>query len=91
MLGLIKTFAKGLLYTITFPLMVIVIAFYAIVGVFQFIILSLKSIILFFRGKTIYSELPEDIEARKILNPTESKTDDEEDEVEVRKFEGFSF
>ena len=37
----------------------------------------IKSVILFFKGKTIFSELPEDIKAREILNPTPK------DEVDV--------
>ena len=67
MLGLIKTFGKGILYVITFPLVLIVLAFYGICGLFAFLFLSIKSVILFFQGKTIYSELEEDKKANEIL------------------------
>ena len=76
-----KSFGKGILYILTLPAVLIVLVFYAIVGLFTFIFLMLKSVVLFFKGKTIFSELPEDKRAREILNPT-PKQDDEVEIVE---------
>ena len=80
MLGLIKTFGKGILYVITFPLVVLVLAFYGICGLFAFIYLSIKSVILFFQGKTIYSELEEDKRAHEILLKMNNIPDTKEEE-----------
>lgn len=67
MLSLIKTFGKGLLYVISLPLTLLILAGFMVYGVFYFLFLSGKSLILFFKGKTIYSELDEDIKAKEIL------------------------
>lgn len=67
MLSLFKTFGKGLLYTITLPITLLILLGYMIYGVFYFLFLSFKSIVLFFKGKTIFSELEEDVKAREIL------------------------
>jgi hypothetical protein len=67
MLSLFKTFGKGLLYTVTLPITLLILLGYMIYGVFYFLFLSIKSIVLFFKGKTIFSELEEDVKAREIL------------------------
>ena len=75
-----KSFGKGILYILTLPAVLIVLAFYAAVGLITFLFLMIKSVVLFFSGKTIFSELPEDIKAREILNPTPKQS---EEPVEV--------
>lgn len=72
-----KSFGKGVLYILTLPVVLVVLVFYAAIGLVTFLFLMIKSVILFFKGKTIFSELPEDIKAREILNPTPK------DEVDV--------
>ena len=72
-----KSFGKGVLYILTLPVVLVVLVFYAAIGVVTFLFLMIKSVVLFFKGKTIFSELPEDIKAREILNPTPK------DEVDV--------
>lgn len=72
-----KSFGKGVLYILTLPVVLVVLVFYAAIGLVTFLFLMIKSVVLFFKGKTIFSELPEDIKAREILNPTPK------DEVDV--------
>jgi hypothetical protein len=73
-----KSFGKGILYLLTLPVVLVVLIFYAIVGVFVFLFLMVKSIILFFRAKTIFNDFPEDIKVKEILEPKVK-----EDPVEV--------
>jgi hypothetical protein len=67
MMGFLKTFAKGVLYVVTLPLMILILALFALCGMFYFIFLSIKSVVLFFQGKTIFTELEEDKKAKEIL------------------------
>ncbi len=62
-----KSFGKGVLYLLVLPFMLVVLAIYAVVGLFVFIILGFKSIILFFTGRSLYDDLPEDKKAKEIL------------------------
>ena len=66
MLGLLKTVGKGLLYIIGLPFFLLVLAIYAVFGLFLLIFMFIKSIIFFFTGRSLDDELPEDIEARHI-------------------------
>ena len=82
MVDSLKVFGKGLLYTVLLPFILIIIVVYMIIGVFYFLFLAIKSCVLFFKGKTIYSKLPEDIKAEEILHG-KPKTTNETNEVEV--------
>ncbi len=62
-----KKLGQGLLYTLVLPVLIVVLAGYSVYGLIIFIIMLFKSIILFFRGKSINSDLPEDIEAKRRL------------------------
>lgn len=65
--GFFKSFGKGLLYIFVLPFFLIVLAGYAVVGVLIFIFLFFKSIILFFSGRSLKIELPEDVRAKEII------------------------
>ena len=75
MAGLLKSFGKGCLYILVLPVLLVILAVYAVLGVGMFIFVSIKGIILFFTGRS-FGELPEDIKARAILEGT--------DDVDVR-------
>ncbi|MGM9874096.1 MAG: hypothetical protein ACI31G_04185 [Bacilli bacterium] len=68
MSGFFKSFGRGVLYVIFLPFIVLLLALYSVVGVFILLYLSIKSVILFFKAKTIFSPLEEDIEADLILH-----------------------
>ena len=60
-----KKLGQGLLYTLVLPVLIVVLAGYAVYGIIIFLFMLFKSIILFFRGKSINNDLPEDIEAKR--------------------------
>ena len=82
MAGFFKSFGKGLLYIVLFPLILVLIAVYGVYGLFAFIVQLVNIIVLFFSGKSLSSDLEEDIKAKAILNGTSDKDDDEEEEEE---------
>lgn len=65
MMGLLKTVGKGLLYIIGLPFFLLVLAAYAIFGLFLLIFMFFKSIVFFFTGRSLDDELPEDKMARE--------------------------
>lgn len=72
MVNFLKAFGRGVLYVVLFPFAILLISCYAVVGFLIFLFLIGKSVILFFKGKTIFSDLPEDIEAKRILSEREA-------------------
>ena len=64
----IKMIGRGILYIFLCPFLILLVALFSVVGLFIFLFLCVKSLFLFFYGKTIFSDLPEDIEARRILS-----------------------
>ena len=68
MANFFKSFGKGVLYVLCLPLLVVVLAIYAVVGIGMFIYLAVKGLILFFTGRSLYEDLPEDKEAKKRLD-----------------------
>lgn len=74
MIRILKGIGKGLLYIVAFPLLILIVVLYGVVGLAIFFFLLIKSVILFFKGKTIFSDLPEDIEAKRIITNQTSNT-----------------
>ena len=64
MIGLLKTFGKGLLYVIGAPFFIVALLIFGAVGLLAFIFQIFKSIIFFFTGQKFFPELPEDKELR---------------------------
>ena len=67
MTNLLKTFGKGCLYILVFPILLVILAVYIVLGLVIFIYIGIKGTILFFSGRNL-AELPEDIKAREILD-----------------------
>ena len=67
MASLFKKFVKGILYFLVLPVVLVVLSIYAVFGLFQFCIVGIKALFLFFSGRNIFGDFPEDIEARKKL------------------------
>ena len=77
MVSFFKNFGKGVLYVLVLPFLLVGMAVYGVVAFFVFLFLAVKGLILFFTGRSLYEDLPEDIEAKKRLagmNPQEEKT-----------------
>ena len=69
MVSFFKNFGKGVLYVLVLPFLLVGMAIYAVVALFVFIFLAIKGLVLFFTGRSLYEDLPEDIEAKKRLAP----------------------
>ena len=64
---ILKKCGRGFLYIITLPILLLVLAVYAVIGVVQFFFVGIKSIWYFFTGRNLFGEFPEDVKAREIL------------------------
>ena len=62
-----KKLGQGLLYTLVLPVLIVVLAGYSVYGIIIFLIMLVKSIVLFFKGKSLNTDLPEDVEAKRRL------------------------
>lgn len=67
MVNLFKNFGKGFLYILVLPVLAVALAVYGVVALFIFVFLAIKGLFLFFTGRSLYGDLPEDIEAKKRL------------------------
>ena len=85
MVSFFKNFAKGVLYVLVLPALIVGLAIYAVVALFVFIYLAIKGLILFFTGRSLFEDLPEDKEAKRRLGilPPEPVTEPQETEVHV--------
>ena len=66
MMTLLKNVGKGILYIIGLPFFLIVLLGTAVMGLFMLIFMFFKSIILFFTGRSLNDDLPEDIKVKQI-------------------------
>lgn len=62
-----KNFGKGILYLLVLPFTLVILSIYAVVGLFAFLFMGIKSIVLFFTGRSLYDDLPEDKKAKEII------------------------
>ena len=72
MANFFKGFGKGLLYVLLFPFIIVGIVLYAVFGLFVFVFQFFKLIYLFFTGRTLFSDLEEDIAAKAILEKAQN-------------------
>ena len=77
--GFLKRIGMSILYVILFPVIIVGICVYGVVGIIIYFIQLVRIVILFFSGKTIYSDTEEDIAARAILNPTKPEEENKEE------------
>ena len=82
-MGIIKSIGKGIGYFFLFPLLILAITLWAIVGFFVFLYQLFKSIWLFFSGRNLFSDLPEDEEVKRIKSMNAPKEEEEADEEET--------
>ncbi len=83
MLKLLKVFGRGLLVTVLLPFIVLIWVFYGVYCIGVFIFMFFKSTIEYFQGKTFNAELPEDIEARRILLEKEKANEQAKDALNM--------
>ena len=75
-----KNIGKGIGYFFLFPTLLIAIAIYAVFGLLVFVYQFFKLIFLFFTGRTLFSDLPEDIELRAKMTKDEPQEEQKEEE-----------
>ncbi len=83
MVNFFKSFGRGVLYVLVLPVLLAGMAIYAVIALIMFIIIGIKAIVLFFTGRSLYSDLPEDVEAKKILAQANGEVDQKEVETVV--------
>ena len=62
-----KSFGKGVLYLLVLPFLLVILAIYAVIGLFVFLFEGIKAIFLFFSGRSLFDDLPEDKKAKEII------------------------
>ena len=77
--GFFKNLGKGIGYFFAFPGLLIAIALYAVVGLFVFIFQFFKLIYLFFTGRNLFSDLPEDIALKAKFTPEPEPVEENKD------------
>lgn len=82
MTSLLKSFGKGLLYLLVLPLLLVLLALFAVYGIFMFFFVGIQGIYLYFTGRNIFGELPEDIKAREILEVNSNSSSKEDNSEE---------
>ena len=80
MASIFKNIGKGVGYFFAFPFLLVAIAVYAVFGLIVFFVQFVKLIILFFTGRTLFSDLPEDIELRAKMTKDEPQEEQKEEE-----------
>ena len=68
MLDFLKRFGLGILYVLISPFVLVFLVLWAIFNLGLFFIEISKGIISFFKGKKLFPEFPEDVEAKRILS-----------------------
>jgi len=74
MVNFFKSFGKGILYLFVLPALLVGVAIYGVVALFIFLFLTIKGLVLFFSGRSLYDDLPEDEEAKRRLNPQANRS-----------------
>ena len=67
MITFFKNFGNGVLYVLVLPFLLVGMALYGVVAFFIFLFLAVKGLVLFFTGRSLYEDLPEDKEAKRRL------------------------
>ena len=67
MLSFLKVFARGILVMLLLPLILLVLALYMVYCLVLFVFMFFRALIGFFKGNNFNADLPEDLEARRIV------------------------
>lgn len=73
MQALLRSFLRGLLYLVALPALIVILAAVSVIGVVMFVFIGVKAVVMYFTGRNIFGELPEDIKARQIIEENERK------------------
>ena len=73
MLKLLKVFLRGLIVTLLLPFILVAWVLYAVYCIGLFIFMFVKTTIEYFKGLSFNADLPEDVEARRIVLEKEKR------------------
>ena len=79
MLSLLKVFVRGIVVTLLSPIILLILVLYGVYCIGLFIFMFFKGVIDYFRGKTFNADLPEDLEARRMLLQKEKQEEQAKD------------
>lgn len=79
MLSLLKVFVRGIVVTLLSPIILLILVLYGVYCIGLFIFMFFKGVIDYFRGKTFNADLPEDLEARRMLLEKEKQEEQAKD------------
>ena len=74
MIGFLKVFGKGVLYTILFPFIILIWVLFTIYCIGLFMYQFFKSVILWIKGDSPFADTKEDIEAKRVLLERQNQT-----------------
>lgn len=85
MANFFKSIGKGVGYFFLFPLLIVGIALYSVFGLLVFIFQFFKLIFLFFTGRTLFSDLKEDVELKALLSKEKEQAEETPAEEEKKE------
>ena len=83
MLKLLKVFGRGVLTTVLLPVILLVWVLYGVYCIGLFIYMFFKSTIEYFQGKNFDADLPEDLEAKRMLLEKEKANEQARDALSM--------
>ena len=83
MLSLLKVLGRGVLTTVLLPFILVIWVLYAVYCVGLFIFMFFKSTIEYFQGKSFNADLPEDLEARRMILEKEKSEEQARDALSM--------
>ena len=67
MIEFLKRLGLGILYVVLSPFFLLILALFTIYGLGLFLFMAVKACILFFTGRSVFDDMPEDTEAKRRL------------------------
>jgi len=67
MIEFLKRFGLGILYVVLSPFFLLILVLFTIYGLGLFLFMAVKACILFFTGRSVFDDMPEDTEAKRRL------------------------
>ena len=67
MTGFLKVFVQGILAVVLSPVIALILAIYFCYCILVFVYIAIRSVVVFFTGGTPLGDLPEEVEAKRVL------------------------
>ena len=83
MLQFLKVFGRGVLTTVLLPFILLAWVLYGVYCIGVFIVMFFKGVIDYFQGKSFNADLPEDLEARRLLLEKEKQNEQAKDALSM--------